>query len=289
MSAALQPLEVGICSWSAGSHLAKPLQRVLRQLSVLVAQLGVAPLLDLPATKRRLALKDLASSGINFSAAMISFPGEDYSDRAAIKMTGGLVPTKMFPARLRRAADAAKVCQTLGIGLLSMHVGFIPQPGEKKAFTQMLDRVRKLADALAKCEVTLVLETGQETAPTLLALLEGAKRRNLGVNFDPANMVLYGSGSPTEAAELLAPWVKHVHAKDARKSRFPLEDAWRGTEAPLGAGDAELVDVIRILYSRGYLGPLVIERESGNLSLERLQREVDFLRDAVERLRQSEV
>ena len=47
------------------------------------------------------------------------------------------------------------------------------------------------------------LETGQETADGLLQFIADVGRDNLFVNFDPANMILYGTGEPIEA--LLSP------------------------------------------------------------------------------------
>ena len=79
------------------------------------------------------------------------------------------------------------------------------------------------------------METGQETASELLQFLNDLPVRNVGVNFDPANMILYGSGDPIEAIETLDRHIRHVHIKDAVASENPGMD-W-GRTTPVGAGE----------------------------------------------------
>ncbi|MGD0044716.1 MAG: TIM barrel protein, partial [Isosphaeraceae bacterium] len=107
----------------------------------------------------------------------------------------------------------------------------------------------------------LGLETGQETAAVLLGLLEKLDRPNVGVNFDPANMLLYDKGNPIEALRLLGPWVRQVHIKDALRTRVP--GTW-GQEVPAGTGEVDWRAFFATLEAIGFQGDCVIEREAGD-------------------------
>ncbi|HWC90290.1 MAG TPA: TIM barrel protein, partial [Pirellulales bacterium] len=82
---------------------------------------------------------------------------------------------------------------------------------------------------------------------------------NLFVNFDPANMILYGSGEPIAALKRIGNYVRSVHCKDGRWAAHPGQE-W-GTEVPLGQGDVGFENYLRTLDEIGYHGPLTIERE----------------------------
>lgn len=195
---------------------------------------------------------------------MISFPGEDYHSLATIRRTGGYRPDDTFEERFGLTLAAARLARRLGLSLLTTHIGFIPDPSDASAFALMRDRLRRVADALADLDLTLCFETGQETADTLAAFLTALDRPNVGVNFDPANLLLYGKGNPVDAAIRLSPWIRHVHAKDAQRLLPAGPDAWHAAETPLGFGNARVAEVLWALRQTGYRGPLAIERESGH-------------------------
>jgi sugar phosphate isomerase/epimerase len=104
------------------------------------------------------------------------------------------------------------------------------------------------------------LETGQEPADTLLRFLIDVNRRNLGINFDPANMILYGTGDPVDALGTLAQHVLSVHCKDGDWPPKGVPGAL-GEEKPLGQGAVGMPRFIQKLKSVGFKGPLNIERE----------------------------
>ncbi len=108
-------------------------------------------------------------------------------------------------------------------------------------------------------EQNLHLETGQETAAGLLQFLSDVDRPNLFVNFDPANMILYGTGEPIEALKKIGSRVRSVHCKDARWAATPGQE-W-GQEVALGEGEVGMRNYLLTLQEIGYLGPLTIERE----------------------------
>jgi L-ribulose-5-phosphate 3-epimerase len=126
----------------------------------------------------------------------------------------------------------------------------------------------ELADEAARRRIVLLMETGQETAVSLRELLEELDHAALGVNFDPANMILYDKGNPVEAVRTLGKWIKHVHVKDARRTRQP--GTW-GTEVPWGDGEVGGAALLRALAEAGFTGTLAIEREAGDNRLGDIQ------------------
>jgi sugar phosphate isomerase/epimerase len=124
----------------------------------------------------------------------------------------------------------------------------------------MIERLRELAAIYTDAGVRVGLETGQEDAETLLGVLDQIEGRGVGVNFDPANMLLYGVGDPIEALRELAPRVVQVHIKDATPS--PEPGVW-GEEVPAGKGAVDWDAFFDVVRDRLAAIDLMIEREAG--------------------------
>jgi sugar phosphate isomerase/epimerase len=206
---------------------------------------------------------------------MMAFPGEDYSTIAAIERTGGYRPDDHWEERLRLSREAAVLGGDLGLKGIGTHVGFVPAAGGPR-YDVMIDRVRKVAAAFAEHGISLHMETGQERAASLVCFLGDVGADNVFVNFDPANMILYGAGDPIDAVRVLGKHVRHVHVKDATASDKPGEE-W-GEEVPFGTGAVDAAAFLKALADAGYTGPLAIEREAG------AQRAAD-VKTAIETLR----
>ena len=245
-----------------------------RQLGLAHLQLALAPLLFLDDKRRHFELGQLRSSGVTLTAGMIGFPGEDYSSITRIRLTGGYLPDETWPLRRQITDQAAGLARELGLSLISTHIGFIPQSNHVD-YPKLLERVGEIAASLAASHITLAMETGQETASELLQFLNDLTVRNVGVNFDPANMVLYGSGDPIDAVRTLGRHIRHVHIKDAVASDNPGVD-W-GQQMPVGSGQVDFEEFLVAHPDVGSTGPLAIEQESP-------QRKLDDLRAAVEYL-----
>jgi sugar phosphate isomerase/epimerase len=253
--------DIGICSWSLRApSLAATLEGV-KELGLAHLQLAVGDLLSLDDAGKKQVRDQLQAAGISLTASMIGFPGEDYSSIQSIRKTGGFVPDDLWPARRQRVLDAARLTADLGMKLLTTHIGFVP-PSSHPAYPQILDRLREVAQGLEALGLTLVMETGQERASELLQFLNDLNCRNVGVNFDPANMILYGAGDPIEAIGILGRHIRHVHVKDATASDKPGV-AW-GREVAFGTGQVDPGAFLGALNDAGYRGPLVIEREAGD-------------------------
>jgi len=199
--------------------------------------------------------------GIEILSGMLAMAGEDYSTLESIRRTGGLVPDQAWEANLAAAAENAVLAESLGIGLVTFHAGFIPHDQASLAYPALRDRIRRVAELFAVRGIRVALETGQETAVALLELLDRLSGEGVGVNFDPANMILYGTGDPVAALRLLRPYVFQVHIKDALPA--VVAGTW-GTEVPAGEGAVDWGGFFDALRSGGPEVDLVIEREAGD-------------------------
>ncbi|MEO1498767.1 MAG: sugar phosphate isomerase/epimerase family protein [Planctomycetota bacterium] len=210
----------------------------------------------------------LGELGIQISVVFAGFEGESYADIPTCKATVGLAPPATRAQRLvelKEIADFARLLSddTLAYGggviPVGLHVGFVPHDQSDPEFLAIVEATRAICDHCAPHGQAVHLETGQEPAEVLLDFLAAVDRANLFINFDPANMILYGCGEPLDALRKVGAHVKSVHCKDATGSDKPGE-TW-GEETPLGKGEVDFRRFVAVLDDIGYTGPLTIERE----------------------------
>jgi sugar phosphate isomerase/epimerase len=218
-------------------------------------------------------LQNVRRRNWSVSAAMIGFPQEDYTTLDTIRTTGGIVPEDCWPKNQDCFLNAIDTAAQLGVAFLSAHIGFIDHT-KKDEYKKLLGRIRSLADAAAQKKVMILMETGQETAAELKHCLTDLNHPAVGINFDPANMILYGKGNPIEAVRILAPWIRHVHIKDAIASQTPGQ--W-GSEVVWGTGQVDPDAFLTALKDIGYKGALAIEREAGQTRQEDIRLAIDRL------------
>jgi L-ribulose-5-phosphate 3-epimerase len=165
---------------------------------------------------------------------------------------------------------------------IACHIGFVPGDKLDPDYVDVRDAVRHICDRAALHGQTFALETGQEPAHELLEFIEAVKRPNLKVNFDPANMILYGSGDPHEAVRILKSKIVSVHAKDGDWPP-PRDKKALGKERALGKGSVDFPRFIETLREAGYQGQLCIERDAHDPQerLADMRAAVGFLRGLV--------
>jgi sugar phosphate isomerase/epimerase len=252
----LANLETGVMFW-AGRNPDDTLAE-LAGLGIRCGQLGFPGNLDLESAA---VWKDaIRRAGFVIYTAIASFNGEDYADIPTVKDTVGFIPPRFRDERVARMLQVSDVAASLGIPGIGMHVGMVPEDTTDPDYIAVREVTRRIADHAASHGQTVSLETGQETAEHLLAFLIDVNRANVGINFDPANMILYGTGDPIEALGILGAHVLSVHAKDGDWPPAGQPDAL-GTERPLGSGAVGIERFVRKLVQVGYKGPLAIERE----------------------------
>jgi len=247
---------IGVCTWSLGNDL-DTIEALRRQTGLNHIHLAMSPALGADGNDY---IDRIQEEGWSITATMIDFEQEDYSTLESIKATGGIVPDQYWRQNQKRVLDAIDITAELGVKYLTLHFGFIDIKDSNKA-EKLLKRVRTLSDAAARQNVQLLMETGQETAGQLREFLEELNHPALAVNFDPANMILYDKGDPLEAVGTLGDWIKHVHIKDAVRTKVP--GTW-GAEAAWPTGEVGGAEFLKALEGIGFTGALAIEREAGD-------------------------
>jgi sugar phosphate isomerase/epimerase len=203
--------------------------------------------------------KRLADFGIKITCVFAGFEGESYADIPTVKRTVGLMPLETRAARTTELKAIADFARQLNVNVIGIHLGFVPHDTADPEYRTMVELTRGVCDHCKRNGQALHLETGQEPVDVLIEFLDNAERDNIFVNFDPANMILYGAGEPIPAVEKLGSRIHSIHCKDATWSDRPGE-TW-GAEVPLGDGDVNMEAFLRTLKKIGYDGPLTIERE----------------------------
>lgn len=253
----LEDLEIGLMFW-AGADARETLRKV-KGFGVRAGQLGFPGDLPLDGAAERW---DEALTAEQFTpvTAVCSYVGEDYADIPTVQRTVGLVPPGTREERVARTKAVSNVARKLAIDSVACHIGFVPEEPADPAYAGIRDIAREICDHCGNNGQFFTLETGQEPAKVLLRFMEDVKRPNLRINFDPANMILYGTGDPIEALEVLGKQVISVHCKDGD---WPPVDQPKalGVERPLGEGSVGIPRFIAKLKEIGYRGILSIERE----------------------------
>lgn len=201
----------------------------------------------------------LEAMNVECTAVFGGFEGESYADIPTVVKTVGLVPEASRQSRLQEMFEIANFSNWLGCDTVALHLGFIPHDPSADGYSDIVHVTQQLCDHCGGQDQFLHLETGQETAEGLLEFIQQVGRENLKINFDPANMILYGTGEPIDALKEVGQHVRSVHCKDGTWSDQPGE-TW-GAEVPLGQGDVGMESYLRTLKEIGYTGPLTIERE----------------------------
>ena len=204
-------------------------------------------------------LRRLDELGIALTAVFGGFEGESYADIPTVAKTVGLVPPETRGERTIEMKEIADFAKMLQCDVVALHLGFVPHDRSEPLYQEVVEVTRELCGHCRGNGQRLHLETGQETADALLQFIEDVGEDNLFINFDPANMILYGTGDPIEALKKVGRYVRSVHCKDGKWAERPGEE-W-GMEVPLGEGDVGIETYLRTLLEIGYDGPLTIERE----------------------------
>lgn len=273
--------QIGVCSWSLRATGAEDLTEKVKALGLRRVQLGLTPHREDPGAWEGVQ-EMMAASGIGIVSGMFSTIGEDYTTPETIRLTGGVVLDEYWEENLALARAAAETARVMGLKQVSAHAGFLPHETGDPGFDKLSGRLAELAGLFDEHGIMVLLETGQERADTLLAFLNEMRKRgvrNLAVNFDPANMLLYDMGEPIAALRLLAARVLQVHVKDARRPM--VRGAW-GEEVVVGEGEVDWTAFVRILAESDFDGSYIFEREAGDDRLGDITRGIAALRAAME-------
>ena len=220
-------------------------------------------------------VKALEKYGVEATSVVAGGPGKEVWDFYGGPQTIGLVPRETRAARIaqmKKASDFAKEC---GVPAVQTHCGFIPENPNEPLYNEVVAAMREVGEYCKRNGQNLRYETGQETPITLLRAILDVGLDNQGINFDLANLILYGKANPVDAIEILGPYVQGIHAKDGR---WPTNPKDLGEEVPIGKGKVDFPKIIARLKEMKYPGAVTIEREiSGPQQMEDVRGAKEYL------------
>jgi sugar phosphate isomerase/epimerase len=213
------------------------------------------------------------------TALVVGGPGKEVWDFYQGPLTIGLVPRETRAARIahiKKASDFAKQC---AITAVQTHCGFIPENPNDPVYNETVTAICEVATYCKHNSQNFRYETGQETPISLVRTIQDVGTDNQGVNFDLANLILYGKANPVDAIELLGPYVQGIHAKDGL---WPTNPKALGEEVPIGKGKVDFPRIIARLKELNYRGAVTIEREiSGPQQMEDVRAAKTYLESLI--------
>jgi L-ribulose-5-phosphate 3-epimerase len=195
---------------------------------------------------------------VEATSAVGGGPGPEVYDFYRGPSTIGLIPRATRAARIARMKQVSDFARKAGIPAVQSHCGFIPEDPNEPLYAEAVEAIRTVAAYCKQNGQNFRCETGQETPITLVRAIRDVGLDNVGVNFDVANLILYGKANPADAVDILGPYVQGVHAKDGR---YPTDPHKLGEEVPIGQGQVNFPVIVEKLKRLGYSNPLTIERE----------------------------
>lgn len=229
--------------------------RKLIDLGLFTAQLYVDDLDPKNAARLR---QSLDKNKIEATSLVVGGPGKEVWDFYGGPLTIGLVPRETRAARVAHMKEASDFAKLAGIPAVQSHCGFIPENPNDPVFKETVEAMRDVATYCKRNGQNFRYETGQETPITLIRAIRDAGVDNQGINFDLANLIMYGKANPVDAIELIGPYVQGIHAKDGIWPTNPRE---LGEEVPIGKGKVDFPRLIARLKELNYGGAITIERE----------------------------
>lgn len=199
-----------------------------------------------------------AQKGVTISTIWAGLPGRHVWDFIEGPTTIGLVPEATRAERLAVLKRSAEFASKVGVPSITTHVGFIPENPTDPHYQPVVAALKEIAEYCAKLGLGFWFETGQETPITLLRTIHDIGTDNLGINLDPANLLMYGKANPVDALDVFGAYVRGVHAKDGE---YPTNGRQLGVEKPLGEGRVNFPALLAKLKTLGFSGALTIERE----------------------------
>ena len=212
---------------------------------------------------------------IEATSVVVGGPGREAWDFYDGPLTIGVVPRDTRAARIARMKQGSDFAKQSGISAVQSHAGFIPENPNDPVYKEAIGALREVVAYCRGNGQNFRYETGQETPITLVRAIQDVGLDNQGVNFDLANLILYGKANPVDAIELLAPYVQGIHAKDGLWPTNPKE---LGKEVPIGTGKVDFPRIIARLKQLHYQGAVTIEREiSGPQQIEDVRAAIAYL------------
>lgn len=198
--------------------------------------------------------------------------------------TLGIVPEKYRKARIEELKHGADFASKIEVCNVITHAGFIPENPSCAEYGEVVEAVSEISHYFKETGHNFLFETGQETPVTLKRLIEDVGADNLGINLDPANLIMYGKANPVDALDVFGEYIMGVHAKDGC---YPTSGSGLGVETRIGEGKVNFPALVKRLHEVGYNGSLSIEREiDGEQQIKDVIRSVEFLNNIIGGIKQ---
>jgi L-ribulose-5-phosphate 3-epimerase len=223
--------------------------------------------------------KSLDTANIEATSLVVGGPGKETWDFYDGPLTIGLIPPETRAARIAHIKAAADFAVRCDIPAVQTHAGFIPENPNDPVYKEAVAAMREVVEYCGRYRQNFRYETGQETPTTLVRAMHDVGLANQGVNFDLANLIMYGKANPVDAIEILAPYVQGIHAKDGLWPTNPRE---LGAEVPIGKGKVDFPRIVERLKQIHYRGAVTIEREvSGPRQIEDVRAAAKYLHQLI--------
>ena len=178
------------------------------------------------------------------------------------QLTLGLVPEAFRFERVKMLQEGIRFAAMIHVKDVATHVGYMPENPYDPNYAGVLVCLKELVKQCKENGQNFLFETGQETPVTLKRAIQDIEKElgkgNVGINLDPANLVMYGKANPVDALEVFGEYVMGIHGKDGK---YPTDGHMLGDEVPLGQGKVNYPAFVAKLKEIGYAGDITIERE----------------------------
>lgn len=233
---------------------------------------------NLTAQKRKDFLNHVKDNGLVISALCGDLGG------------GGFVHADLNPARIEKSKRILDLAKDLETNVVTTHIGVVPENENCDRYKIMQEACFELSRYADSIDAHFAIETGPEKSATLKKFLDSLNSKGVGVNLDPANLVMVTGDDPAKAVHNLKDYIVHTHAKDGRQNFYVDPDIIYGMveseivtadsfiEVPLGEGSVNWDEYLKALDDIGYKGFLTIEREVGDNPERDIRKAVEFLK-----------
>ena len=202
--------------------------------------------------------QNAADYGVRLTAIWGGYTGPACWNFTRGPVTLGLVPVTYRQMRIEQLQRWADFAAEAGAPAVITHCGFLPENMTDPEFEGVATAIWEVASYCKRLGIGFWFETGQETPVVILRFIEEVGLDNLGINLDPANLLLYGKGNPIDALYVFGKWVRAIHAKDGMP---PTNGRELGHEVKVGEGYVRYPHFLPALLDCGFTGDLTIERE----------------------------
>ncbi len=232
---------------------------------------------NLSPEKRREFLKLVKDNGLIISALCGDLGG------------GGFIHKDLNKERVEKSKRILDLAKDLETDIVTTHIGVVPSDPNHDRYKIMQEACHELAEYADSIDAHFAVETGPETSAVLKGFLDSLNSTGVGVNLDPANLVMVTGDDPVQAVHNLKKYIVHTHAKDGKQIFFRDPEIVYGIkkdvivtddsfiEVPLGEGSVDFPKYLAALEEIGYNGFLTIEREVGDDPAKDIRAAVDFL------------